>query len=624
MLRRTTSVRVCILAAVSAAGIALAGPAEPALAASTLSGDVLAGGNPVVGSQVQLYAGGSAGATLLDAGTTGSGGSFELSYDPPAGQEPLYAIAAGGAVKHGASGPALRFMATAGPADDPLANVELTEQTTVASAYGLAQFLRGRTLMGPSPGLPNAAQTVSNLVEPATGKVSFVLANSPNGNATEALPTFNTLANVLAHCTLGGTAKCDELFDAAQPPGRPKPTNTLGAMLDVARFPSLHTARLFDLQRPHPYQPALSAKPNAWTLALVYTDGGFDAPGRMAFDSAGNVWSTNNFDPPGTTAGHGVTVLNPVGEPILGSPVTGGGVLGAGFGIAIDQGDNVWIGNFSGNSISELDSQGQPISPSDGYDSGGISQPQGLAVDQQGNVWIPNFGGQSGTKSVTIYRGGDPSADQIVTGGGIQKSFDIAIDSHGNAWVTNNSTSPAPGTVTKISPAGVPSSNSPISGGGMRSPQGIAVDSQDDLWVANLVSGSVTEIDEHGRIYKRSPIKAPSLLGPWGVAVDGRDNVWVAGFNGSTLTQLCGQDTDGCPPGKSTGDTISPHKTGFTSRGLQHLTAVQIDQSGNVWVANNWSTGSSLSQFVGGNGLVEFVGLAAPVKTPLIGPPEQP
>jgi hypothetical protein len=33
---------------------------------------------------------------------------------------------------------------------------------------------------------------------------------------------------------------------------------------------------------------------------------------------------------------------------------------------------------------------------------------------------------------------------------------------------------------------------------------------------------------------------------------------------------------------------------------------------------------SSLAQFVGGNGLVELIGAAAPVKTPLIGPPERP
>jgi hypothetical protein len=48
---------------------------------------------------------------------------------------------------------------------------------------------------------------------------------------------------------------------------------------------------------------------------------------------------------------------------------------------------------------------------------------------------------------------------------------------------------------------------------------------------------------------------------------------------------------------------------------------VQIDASGNVWVANNLKR---IAPTVGGDGLVEFIGLAAPVKTPLIGPPQRP
>ena len=135
---------------------------------------------------------------------------------------------------------------------------------------------------------------------------------------------------------------------------------------------------------------------------------------------------------------------------------------------------------------------------------------------------------------------------------------------------------------------------------------------------------STTAHKRNGKVYKRSPIEVPSLTGPWGIAVDGEDNVWVAGFRGPSLTEICGRRVKSCPHGKRTGDPISPRETGYQSAGIQHLTAVQVDQSGNVWVANNWSTGSSLAQFVGGNGLVEFVGAAAPVKTPLIGPPERP
>ena len=139
--------------------------------------------------------------------------------------------------------------------------------------------------------------------------------------------------------------------------------------------------------------------------------------------------------------------------------------------------------------------------------------------------------------------------------------------------------------------------------------------------MANLGSSSITLIGPDGRIDPRSPIRARSLIGPWSVAVDGNGNIWVASFIGQTLTELCGANPSRCPAGAHTGDVLSPRTGGFTNGGLEHLTAVQIDQSGNVWVANNWRR---IAPTVGGDGVVEFIGLAAPVRTPLIGPPQRP
>lgn len=617
--RRTSALALGTVAAT----ILLLGPAPGATAAS-LSGTVLAASRPVVGSTVELYAAGSTRATRLGAAPTNGGGAFKIAFTDPGGGAPLYVVATGGRPKARAAGVgrALRLMDVAGATGAPLASVQISEQTTVASAYAFAQFLVGKTVAGPSPGLPNAAATVANLVEPATAKVSFVLGNSPNGTATEALPLFNTLANVLASCTRGTPSTCRRLFALARPVRGAAPRNTLDAILDIAHAPGRNTAGLFRLQRPRTYGPALTSRPAAWTLALVYTDGGFDAPGRMAFDAAGNAWAGNNFEPPGTTAGLGVTVLSPTGRPILGSPLTGGGIKAVGFGTAIDQVGRVWLGNYVGNSVSLLDAQGHVLSPPGGYTANGqISKPQGLAVDRQGSIWIPNFAGTGGTSSVTIFRRGDPAVHQTVTGGGINLPFAIAIDSGGNAWVTNNSTSLTKiGSVTKLAPDGTPSSNSPISLRRARSPQGIAVDSADNLWVASLATSDVTQISNRGRVRNHAVAGRPGL---WGVAVDGADQVWAAGFVHPSLIELCGRRRS-CPPGTRTGDPISPVRSGFVSRALQHLTAVQVDQSGNVWVANNWSNGSPLSRFVGGNGLVQFIGLAAPVRAPLIGPPQRP
>jgi hypothetical protein len=48
---------------------------------------------------------------------------------------------------------------------------------------------------------------------------------------------------------------------------------------------------------------------------------------------------------------------------------------------------------------------------------------------------------------------------------------------------------------------------------------------------------------------------------------------------------------------------------------------VQIDPSGNVWLTNNWLT-IPVQTNPGGRSVVVFIGLATPVKTPLIGPPQ--
>jgi len=50
---------------------------------------------------------------------------------------------------------------------------------------------------------------------------------------------------------------------------------------------------------------------------------------------------------------------------------------------------------------------------------------------------------------------------------------------------------------------------------------------------------------------------------------------------------------------------------------------VQVDPSGNVWLTNNWiKVPVQTDPF--GDGLVVYLGMAAPVKAPLIGTPQQP
>jgi hypothetical protein len=94
----------------------------------------------------------------------------------------------------------------------------------------------------------------------------------------------------------------------------------------------------------------------------------------------------------------------------------------------------------------------------------------------------------------------------------------------------------------------------------------------------------------------------------------------VAGFGTPRVWLLCGADTAACPPGSSTGTILSP-KLGFQSAAFQHFTSIQVDQSGNIWLSNNWST---LNPPTGGVGIAEIVGAATPVCTPLTPVPVRP
>lgn len=621
--RRARAVVVALLAFLGGVG-GLAGAAN----AAQVSGRVLAGDLPVEGSRVRLYASGAATVSRLGSATTNARGRFKVSYSPRPGAV-VYAVAYGGSAR---ARRALRLMAVADPANASPRRLAINELTTVAAAYSLSRFLRGVRLLGPSTGLRNAAATVPSLVRPATGRVGSAVASPPNGGATATLATFRTLAAIVGGCTRGTRRSCRRLFAVATPPGGRRPTDTLRAIHDIALNPVNNVRRIFRLPKARAYRPTLGAPPSSWVLSLKHTDADYDGPGRMAFDSRGNIWVTNNFQPPGTDAGLYAIALDPTGRPRDGGPFNngslgGGGIQGNWWGIAVDSLDRVWLSNFTGNDPNELYSpnfkggnaasmftaDGATAYPN-GITDGSLQAPQGIAVDQYDNLWIAN----QGSDTVTFYPKGNPSQAKVISGGGLYNPFTIVIDAAGNAWVNNGSLDPnVPGSVTKISPGGTPTG--PFVVAGMRSPQGMAIDSAGDLWISSLVDSTVTWLGPDGAL--KGQFRAPSIEGGWGLAVDGDDNVWVASFIGEKVTKLCGRNPARCPRGAETGDPISPRLHGSTNGGLQHVTAVQIDQSGNAWVANNWAR---IAPTVGGDGLVEFIGAAAPVQTPLIGPPERP
>lgn len=630
---------------------------DPAGGGLTLNGRVLGGGEPISGSTVTVYSAGTSISETLGSGVTGADGKFEVAFERPGAGAVVYAIAREG-IPQGKRNPnpAIALLTVIGNVDKRPQSITINELTTVASVWTNAQFLDGSSITGNETGINNAARNVENIVNIETGEPGSVIKNRVNGSRTTALAGVNTLGNILSTCvTLSSDEACANLFSESTPPGSDRPEDTLAAARSIARSPWSNVDGIFSLlPDDEPYFPVLNSAPSAWTIALKFTGGGLDAPGGISIDALGNVWITNNsfFGPQSDLAdcsigGLGATKLDPSGSPL--SPTsgfTGGGIDGTGFGIAIEETGNVWVGNFQGNSVSLLRPDGTALSPEAvGYKAGGnASKVQGTVIDYEGNVWFVNNEPSADCpgcgNTLTLFSGGDPGNPVTFAYPGtntLSGPFDIALDTDGNLWITNG----AGNTVTQIDSLGNPIMETRPGCCGLHEPRTLAVDSLGNVWVANLSGpteadgGSVTLLDPFGENAPGSPFRGGGMLGPWGVAIDGGDNVWVADFAGRTLVNLCGARRGNCPQGLSTGDPVSPD-TGYDGGGaLQHLTDVAVDQAGNVWVLNNVNdldaclamseTGcQQTSTECAGDGVVVFYGLAAPVKTPMIGPPQQP
>ncbi|MGE5214212.1 MAG: hypothetical protein ACM3NN_11035 [Nitrospirota bacterium] len=569
----------------------------------------------------------------------------------------------------------IEFIAVLGPLVP--ASVTVNELTTVAASYSMAQFLRTGVISGNSFGLQIAAGMNDNIVAFATGQSSPVLVNSPNADQTNSLRSTRSLANLLAAC-VDDPKVTTTFLDLTTPAGGLPPNNTAQALANLARDPAHNVDGIFALtQLSNVYAPPLVNMPDVWTVTVKINDSGSDdaeflisGPGNLAFDRRGYAWVTNNTVQGTPNSGRFNLVFKPNGKPADGmngtprSPLTGGGVLGAGFGVAIDPRGFAWFGNFgwgmcdycvpSGEghgSISLFTPTGMPVSPPHAY-QGGPVRAQGMAADAQGNIWISSFKNDS----LYVFRHENPHQPLFVHPYDGAAPFDVAIASDGTGWVTNTGGLPFgefPRSIAKYALV-----NGTLQQQFLRflpeaeGVRGLSLDSQGNAWLATLGSSTTSNAiyvfrpdgTELGRFTTGGGMDAP-----WDTAIDGEDNVWVANFGplaeGSNftgrLTKLWGINP---PPGHSMGEPISP-PSGYTvpSAGSEVLlhngaplyslgqppgppcfipmmrqTAVVIDQAGNIWSINNWKPDFDIDTAggnPGGDGIIIFVGLAAPPTT---------
>ena len=616
----------------------------------TVTGTVTGATKPVSNATVTAFVAGNNGPRrqplVLGHVTTNASGAFTLTFPKPSTGGIVYVVARGGSAGHGTNS-AIGLIALAGTVGALTSPVTLNEFSTVADSFALAQFADATgAIVGASStngqGIANAATLATTNLAASNGTpaafwpstASCMGASPAAAPNCDGLERLNSLANVLAACIASkgsSSHPCRALFALTLSSG-----STLAAAHSIALNPWRRSSGLFALASAnHTYAPALGQAPSGWPLGLYYVGNGseLDGPGQMAIDAKGNVWTTNNYvfnadHTVPTCGGTEVPVLTPTGSDYAGAPFSGGGISGAGWGIAIDLKSNVWVGNFgffgkncatppSANSVTELSSTGAALSPSAGYTPGPVASPQGVAVDQTGNVWIANFG----QASVTEYPGGNPSAAKYFSNIGVKNPFNVAVDSTGRIWLTSFGTD----ALVVLGSNGVPIAGSPFTGGGLDKPLGAAIDSMGNIWVANSKSSAVSAFASSGTPFAGSPFSGGGVRHSWGIAIDGNDNVWVANFSGykPRISELCGARAPAnCPSGKTVGSPITP-PAGYASSLLQRQTGIQVDASGNLWVCDNWLP-IPIQTNPGGTALVEYVGIAGPVKVPLLGPPQQP
>jgi streptogramin lyase len=175
----------------------------------------------------------------------------------------------------------------------------------------------------------------------------------------------------------------------------------------------------------------------------------------------------------------------------------------------------------------------------------------------------------------------------------------VAIDGSHNVWVANISGA----TVTKATPDGSQFTNFTCCDG----PSSIAIDKLGNVWVANYYGNSISEISSSGAVISNGTYVSGGIDHPQGLAIDGNGNVWVANFRSASITELAGATA------VTPGAALSPSVGLGGDAALLEAYAIAIDPSGNVWITN-----------FGSNILTEYVGLAAPVRTPLITLPVAP
>lgn len=593
------------ISAVPGVGATSAGPSTGLIQDEGVHGRAQSGPLAVTGSRIYVLAANTAGygapsLSLLQKGapgvatdaigayvTTDGNGGFQFggAYSCVPHQL-VYVLARGGhTVSSEAENPGLALISLMGTCPDAgdfsgvLPFLNISEVSTVASVSALSGFMTDGAHLSSAPteksfrGLANAFATASSIFDTSTGRA---LAETPQGSGIVPQAEINTLANMLVPCA-NSYAACPSLFLAAKDRNGVAATDTVVALLNIAKNPGANVPALFGLAGQHAFGPSLTAAPNDWTVAITFYAESLAGAYYPAIDSAGNLWV------PGY-ASNTLTELDPLGNILSGSSGFSGGGLSQPFSVAIDSRDNAWVTNYGagtvgGPSVSEFGASGLAIT-ANGFTCGaGCTF---LAIDAGQNLWV------SGSPHVETLRSSGVAVSSFSTN---TFTSGIAVDSVGRGWVVGQGRNlyrlTLPGKAEQFNETVTAASGNELTP--------VAVDGGDNVWFASSKGNALGKHDQNGvAVSPTGGYIGGGLKGPAGLAIDGANTVWVANRDGNSISAF-----------SNTGAALSPGG-GYQAAGISNPRGIAIDASGNVWITN-----------FTGNSVTEFLGVAAPTVTPI-------
>ncbi|MDC4204256.1 MAG: NHL repeat-containing protein [Candidatus Manganitrophus sp.] len=568
---------------------------------SMLSGKVVSGGIPISESTVALYeVGNTIGGTPLpiDTAITDQNGNFTVSL-PTEESALIYLIATGGDAGNGPNS-AVKLALILGMKKFLPFNqaVTINEVTTVAMGYTMNFFIQvssNHSISGPPSFIWKAMMTALSLVDPATGMVQSHL----DSNTRDII---NGLADILEICVGGRNSDCNNLFSNTTLPREIPPAETLSALLNIVENPTNNVSNLWGLISNAPPYTITSTVPSGLflTLNLFFYPGSTSTSTGvgLALDSSGVIWIANARENNLTEITLTLYNCRPGCRHLYGTGINQPA------GIGVDASDNVWVASGANNSVTKM-LKGAASDCSLGcahFSDGGISEPIAIAVDASDNIWVANLGNDSITKIPSGATSCVPDCTNF-SGGGISRPSAVAVDASDNIWVANLGND----SITKI-PSGATSCSlgcTNFGGGDISKPAAIAIDPSGNVWVINRIGNSVTKISTGAA--SDCSLGCTNFTGgginePIAIAVDALGDIWVANLGNDSITKI--------PSGAI---SCSLGCMNLSGGGISQPAAIGIDASGSVWVAN-----------INNDRVTEIIGVAAPTKSPMIGPPSDP